>query len=126
MNLIRRSLLRGAQWALKGTDLTLTSTQGWSVVSTGATWAKINVADTTQLQITTAWSAIRLIAETVGTLPLHLYRKTARGRERATDDERYGLVRYQPCDYMTAPEWKEAMVVSLATMGQAYNPVTRF
>ena len=126
MNLIRRSLLRGAQWALKGTDLTLTSTQGWSVVSTGATWAKINVADTTQLQITTAWSAIRLIAETVGTLPLHLYRKTARGRERATDGERYGLVRYQPCDYMTAPEWKEAMVVSLATMGQAYNPVTRF
>ncbi|MFZ7338144.1 phage portal protein, partial [Comamonas jiangduensis] len=28
-------------------------------------------------------------------------------------------------DYMTAPEWKESMVVSLATMGQAYNPVAR-
>lgn len=129
MNLIRRSLLHVAGWAAKaatGTELTLTNPQGWSVLGTGATWAKIPVADTTQLQITTAWSAIRLIAETVGTLPLHLYRKTARGRQRATDDERYDLVRYQPCDYMTAPEWKEAMVVSLATMGQAYNPVTRF
>lgn len=127
MNLIRRSLLHAANWVLKSTDLTLANPQGWSVVGgSGPTWAKINVGDTTQLQITTAWSAIRLIAETVGTLPLHLYRTTAKGRERAKDDERYDLVRSQPCEYMTAPEWKEAMVVSLATMGQSYNPVTRF
>lgn len=127
MNLIRRSLLRGAEWVLKGTDLSLTNPQGWSVVGgVGPTWARINVAATTQLQITTAWSAIRLIAETVGTLPLHLYRTTSKGRERAKDDPRYGLVHDQPCDYLTAPEWKESMVVSIATMGQAYNPVTRF
>ncbi|MBF9263928.1 phage portal protein [Paracidovorax cattleyae] len=127
MNLIRRSLLRGAQWVLKGTDLSLTNPQGWSTLSVGGdTWAKIRVGDTTQLQISTAWSAVRLIAETVGTLPLHLYRTTARGRERAKDDPRYALVHDQPCEYMTAPEWKEAMVVSLATMGQSYNPITRF
>lgn len=92
----------------------------------GPTWANVPVSAHTQLQITTAWSAVRLIAETVGTLPLHLYRTTAKGRERAKDDARYALVRWQPCDYMTAPEWKESMVVSLATMGQAYNPVERF
>lgn len=123
MNFLRRALLN---WAAKGTELTLTNPQGWAVVGTGPTWAKISVQGSTQLQITTAWSAIRLIAETVGTLPLNLYRTTPKGRERAKDDPRYDLVRWQPCDYMTAPEWKEAMVVSLATMGQAYNPVTRF
>lgn len=126
MNLIRRALLPLAGWALKGTDLSLTDPKGWQTLGVGPTWAKIAVRDTTQLQITTAWSAVRLIAETVGTLPLHLYRKTAKGRERAVDDPRYELVRWQPCDYMTAPEWKESMVVSIATMGQAYNPVTRF
>lgn len=123
MNFIRRALLN---WAAKGTELTLTDPQGWTVVGVGPTWAKVNVRETTQLTITTAWSAIRLIAETVGTLPLHLYRTTPKGRERAKDDPRYDLVRWQPCEYMTAPEWKESMVVSLATMGQAYNPVTRF
>lgn len=131
MNLIRRTLLRGAEWVLKGadpTDLTLTNPQGWKAVGVGGgpTWARINVGDSTALQITTAWSAIRLIAETVGTLPLHLYRTTSKGRERAKDDPRYSLVHDQPCDYLTAPEWKESMVVSIATMGQAYNPVTRF
>ena len=126
MNLFRRSLLHAAGWVLKGTDLTLSSPQGWHVTGTGQTWAKVQVGDMTQLQITTAWSAIRLIAETVGTLPLHLYCTTSKGRERAKDDDRYELVRSQPCEYMTAPEWKEAMVVSIATMGQAYNLVTRF
>ena len=125
MNIIRRALLHTAGWALKGAGLSLTNPAGWQTLGVGPTWAKINVRETTQLQITTAWSAVRLIAETVGTLPLHLYRTTANGRERAKDDPRYELVRYQPCDYMTAPEWKESMVVSLATMGQAYNPVTR-
>ena len=96
------------------------------ILGVGPTWAKVNVTETTQLQITTAWSAVRLIAEAVGTLPLHLYRTTAKGRERAKDDPRYELVRWQPSDYLTAPEWKESMVVSLATLGQAYNPVTRF
>lgn len=125
MNIIRRALLHTAGWALKGAGLSLTDPAGWQMLGVGSTWAKITVRETTQLQITTAWSAVRLIAETVGTLPLHLYRTTANGRERAKDDPRYELVRYQPCDYMTAPEWKESMVVSLATMGQAYNPVTR-
>ncbi len=125
MNIIRRALLHTAGWALKGAGLSLSDPAGWQMLGVGPTWAKINVRETTQLQITTAWSAVRLIAETVGTLPLHLYRATANGRERAKDDPRYELVRYQPCDYMTAPEWKESMVVSLATMGQAYNPVTR-
>lgn len=124
MNIIRRSILHAAGWVLKGADLTLNSPNGWTVGG-GQTWAKVNVSDQTQLQITTAWSAIRLIAETVGTLPLHLYRTTPNGRERAKDDDRYDLVRSQPCDYMTAPEWKEAMVVSIATRGQAYSKVDR-
>lgn len=116
-----------AAWSLKGADLTLTNPDGWAFVGgVGPVWAKVPVTEITQLQITAAWSAVRLIAETVGTLPLHLYRTTPKGRERAKDDARYELVRWQPCDYMTAPEWKECMVVSLATMGQAYNPVTRF
>ena len=126
MNIIRRGLLQAATWALKSADISLTNPMLARILGVGPTWAKVNVTETTQLQITTAWSAVRLIAEAVGTLPLHLYRTTSKGRERAKDDPRYELVRWQPCDYLTAPEWKESMVVSLATMGQAYNPVTRF
>lgn len=124
MNLIRRTMLR---LALKGTDLTLKDPRGWEhLLGAGPTWANVPVNEKTQLQIAAAFSAIRLIAETVGILPLHLYKKTAQGRERATDHPLYDLIHRQPNEYMTAVEWKEAMAVSLATMGQAYNLTTRF
>lgn len=123
MNFLRRSL---ARLALKGIELTLDNPQGWQFLMGGDTWAKVRVSADTQLQIAAAFSAIRLISETVGTLPLHLYRKTRKGREKALDDPRYGLVHDQPNEYMTAVEWKEAMAVSICTMGQAYNFVSRF
>ncbi|SFB96491.1 phage portal protein, HK97 family [Polaromonas sp. OV174] len=123
MNVIRRTMLR---LALKGVELSPSMPEGWKFLGGGETWAKVNVDEVTQLQISAAFSAIRLIAETVGTMPLHLYRKTSKGRVRATDHPLYALVHDQPNEYMTAVEWKEAMVVSLTTMGQSYNYVDKF
>ncbi|MFN7041649.1 MAG: phage portal protein [Acidovorax temperans] len=123
MNKVRSLMLR---LALKGTDLTLANPEGWPVLGPGPTWAKVPVREDTQLQISAAFSAIRLIGETVGTLPLRLMRKTEKGTERMVKDPRYALVHDQPNEYMTAVEWKEAMTVSLATMGQSYNYVEAF
>ena len=64
-----------------------------------------------------------LVRDGTGRCPKHP--KQSWAKKRAKDDARYTLVHDQPCDYITAPEWKEAMVVSLATMGQSYNPVDR-
>lgn len=122
MNFLKRAAL---SWAMKGVDLSLTDTKGWETLGVETTWAKVRVDENTQLQIAAAFSAIRLISETVGTLPLHLYRKTKNGRERANEHPLYSLVHDMPNEYMTAVEWKEAMVVSLATMGQSYNYVNR-
>lgn len=123
MNFLRQAMLR---LSLKGVDLSLQSPKGWDTLQgRQPNWANVRVDENTQLSISAAFSAIRLIAETVGTLPLHLYRKTPKGRERATRDPRYALVHDQPNEYMTAVEWKEAMAVSLASMGQSYNFVSR-
>ncbi|KQM68783.1 phage portal protein [Xylophilus sp. Leaf220] len=121
MNVIR-SL---ARFVAKGLDLSLTSPQGWAFQDGSPTWANVKIDADTQLKISAAYSAIRLISETVGIIPLHLYRRTAKGRVKATDDPRYTLVHDQPNEYMTAVEWKEAMAVSLCTLGQAYNYTTR-
>lgn len=122
MNFLKRAAL---SWAMKGVALTPSDPNGWESLGVESTWAKVPVNENTQLQIAAAFSAIRLISETVGTLPLHLYRKTRNGRERAADHDLYPLVHNQPNQYMTSVEWKEAMVVSLATMGQSYNYVSR-
>ena len=93
MNLIRRTMLR---LALKGADMSLLEPTDWTWLGAGPTWAKVNVTEDTQLQIAAAFSCIRLISETVGTLPLKLYRKTDQGRELATNHRAYRLVHRQP------------------------------
>lgn len=121
MNIFQRLM---QPWATKGTELSVTQSMGWS--SVGPTWAKVNIGEESQMRISAAYSAIRLIAETVGTMPLHLHRKTQQGRTRAIDHPLYDLVRHQPNPNMTAVEWKECMAVSLATLGQSYNYSSRF
>ncbi len=109
----------------KAVTLTLDDVTGWDVLTGGPTYTGKPVSDITALQITASWSAIRLISETIGTLPLHLYRRTDKGREKARDHKLYDLLHLQPNPHMTSLEWREAMAVSLCVWGQSYNLAPR-
>ena len=109
----------------KAVTLTLEDPTGWDLLTGGPTYTGKPVTELTALQITASWSAIRLISETIGTLPLHLYRKTDKGREKARDHQLYELLHLQPNPHMTSVEWREAMAVSLCVWGQAYNLAPR-
>ncbi|WP_411033832.1 phage portal protein [Shinella sp. BYT-45] len=78
------------------------------------------------LQIDTVWSCVRLISETIGTLPLPVYAKDgAGGRSTATDHWLYGLVHDSPNADMTAAEFWEAAVACLCLWGNFYAEITR-
>lgn len=109
----------------KAVTLTLDNPNGWDVMTGGPTYTGKVVNEETILQVIAAWSAIRLISETIGTLPLHLYRETEAGREKAKDHKLYRLLHTQPNQYMTSVEWREAMAVSLCVWGQSYNYAPR-
>lgn len=73
------------------------------------------------LQVAAVWACIRLISETVATLPLILYRKDARGqRSVASEHPLYELLHDAPNADMTALEFWEGAVTSLCTNGNAY------
>ena len=105
----------------KSDELTLTNIEGWEMLSGGPTYTGKSVSVETLLQTSATWSAIRLISETIGTLPLHLYRRTEKGRERAVEHDLYRLLHMQPNRYMTSVSWREAMAVSLCCWGHSYN-----
>lgn len=106
-------------------ELSVEAIDGWEFLTGGPSWANVSVNDKTLLQVTTSWRCIRLISETISTLPLHLYRRTEKGLEKAHDHKLYRLLHDQPNPAMTSIEWKEAMAVSLCVWGQAYNDITR-
>lgn len=59
-------------------------------------------------------------AETIGQLPIRLYRKTLKGREEIKDNRSWRLFTQKPCDYLTMQGFLEMMVASVENNGSFY------
>src|SRR4051812_14585599 len=53
-----------------------------------STTAPLNVTTSNVLRVSDAWACIALLANSISTLPLHVYRRTAAGRVPAGDNSR--------------------------------------
>lgn len=78
------------------------------------------VNQTTVLQLSAVWACVRLIAETISTLPLQVYKRTADGREVARDHPIYGLIHSQPNLDSTSAVFWESMVVAMLMGGNGF------
>lgn len=88
---------------------------------TGVVYTGQNVTVDAAMQLSTVWACVRLISETVATLPLMLYRTDSNdARTVAADDPLYGLIHSTPNADNTAVEFWEGMVLSLCLWGNAY------
>lgn len=73
-----------------------------------------------------AWyNGIAIIAGTIASLPLKLYRRDGKAREEVTDDPRNWLVFRRPNPYQTAMEWREMMQGHLLTRGNSFCRILR-
>jgi HK97 family phage portal protein len=73
------------------------------------------------LQLAAVWACVRLISETIGTLPFELKQPDAKGRlQKAVTSPTYRMLRYAPNANMTAAEFWEMMAASVCLWGNAY------
>jgi HK97 family phage portal protein len=71
--------------------------------------------------IATAQACISIISQSLASVPLSLYRRTANGgREKATDHPLYGVLHDRAADGISAFEVREMLVASLMVHGNAY------
>lgn len=85
--------------------------------------AKLSFSDVRALQSSPVWSCVRLITETVGSLPVGVYRRVGDGREAETEHFLYRLFRESPNPFMTCLEFREAMTAALAFYGNGYAKI---
>lgn len=78
------------------------------------------VNDQSALQLSAFYACVRLLADSIASLPWDSYRK--RGDTREEVDPQPSLLR-NPCPGMTVFEWKHVAVVSLAMRGNFYGHV---
>ena len=86
------------------------------------------VDEKSAMQIATVYACVRLLAETVAGLPLHLYRFTdaeEKGKEKAKDHPLYKILYRQPNPEMTSFSFREVMMTHLLLYGNCFAQVVR-
>ena len=86
-----------------------------------------NVFDTDKaLTLTAVWCAIRLLAESVSSLPVSVYSKQANG-DKLEDSKSpiYNLVKFKPNYYQNKITFFEFIMLSICTEGNSYVQIVR-
>ena len=85
------------------------------------------VTEKTAMQIATVYACVRLLAESVASLPLHLYRTTddEGGKEKARNHSLYKILYRQANPEMTSFCFRETLMTHLLLWGNAYAQIVR-
>jgi HK97 family phage portal protein len=90
----------------------------------GRTAAGVRVNADTALRCTVVLGCLRVLAEGVAGLPLHLYRRRPDGgKEIAREHPLYHVLHVAPNDWQTSFEWREQQMLHLGLHGNAYNEI---
>lgn len=90
-----------------------------------STEAAAEVSFDTAMQISSVWAASRIIAESIGSMPFSIYRKTEKGREKDTEHPLTRVLTRKPNKYQTPVEFWESMALNLTISGNAYAIIQR-
>lgn len=89
------------------------------------TWTGLDVDRYTALGLPVVWACVRVLAETLASLPLILYKRTDGGKERADAHPLYPILHIQPNPEQTAFVFKEQLQHHLGIFGNAYAQIVR-
>ncbi|ELW9236319.1 phage portal protein [Proteus mirabilis] len=84
------------------------------------TYSGRKVSTQLAMQLTSVFSCVRVLAESVGMLPCSLYEQLESGNKRATKERLHKLLAVKPNNYMTPQELWELLIACLCLRGNFY------
>ena len=99
--------------------------RGEDVDDGGVALSGIYVNEEIAMTVSGVFACVRVVAEDVASLPLALYRRLERGKDKAADHSLYYLIHDSPNPDMTAFAFKECMMTNLLLWGNAYAQIIR-
>lgn len=101
----------------KGTQITLPSTNAVS--------APVVVGEEAALQLSTAWACVRLLVETMSTLPLSVFERVGLDRKIADDHNLTYVLTKKPNKRQTPTEYRQTQLLNLVLHGNSYSRIER-
>ena len=84
-----------------------------------------SVTARTAIQTSVVYACVRVIAETVASLPFAVYEQTPEGSHKAPEHPLYPLIHDEPNTEMTSFIWRETMLTHLLLWGNSYSQIVR-
>ena len=92
----------------------------------GRTVAGQSVNERSALQMSAVYACVRILAESIASLPLHFYKyNDAGGKEKAVDHPLYWLLHDEPNPEMSSFSFRETLMTHLLLWGNAYAQIVR-
>jgi len=83
------------------------------------------VTSDSALRVAAVYSCVRVLSETMGALPLSLYKKDGVNRHEATDHSLNNILKMLPNDEMTSLDQRSQNMTSLLLQGKSFNQILR-
>jgi HK97 family phage portal protein len=122
MGLFNRSEKRAS---LENPQISLSDPTAWKQILGEHGAAGVNVSPETAIKSTTVYSCVRLLSETLASLPLNIYRRSGRKKEVAYDHPAYWLLHDEPNENMSSFQWREAKQAKTLLWGNGYSEIER-
>ena len=92
----------------------------------GAAASGKNVNEETAIQISTVYACVRVIAETIASLPLNIYESDGKGGSHIAEEHPLEyLLHDSPNEEMTSFQWREQMMTQILLRGNSYSQIVR-
>ena len=93
----------------------------WYSARGGTSVTGLRVDPDTALKLSAVWACVRLISESVASLPLPIYEQMQDGKRKAPWHALYNRLQYQPNDWQTAQGWRQQMTVHALLRGAGFS-----
>lgn len=77
------------------------------------------------VQVSTVYACVRVISETIASLPMGVYEATENGSQKSTQHPLYRLLHDEPNPEMSSFIWRETMLSHLLLWGNSYSQIIR-
>ena len=116
-----------SDWLEKRYKSTLSQPEQWFVdmFMGGEANSGVHVDENNALCVGAVFACVSRLSETIGSLPIILYKRDGKGKTRATNKKLYSILHDLPNESMTAMTFKETLMTHCLLYGHAFAEIVR-
>ena len=127
IELFGKTIEIGFRGSPENPQTSLSDPDSWlfEALGAGESWAGVSVNPTNAMKATAVFAAVRLLSESVASLPLKVYERLDRGKREARKHPVYALLHDRPNPFMSSFVFRETQQSTLGLWGNAYAEIIR-